>query len=163
MNKTAEKAPLMERGAPAASSVTMLDDMESMLQEMMPRGWMRRMGWPSWGELTRPIERFAPRVNVLDRDDEIVVEAEIPGFRKEDVEISVTENAVTIEGRSHRKEKEEKGNYYRCEIANDSFSRTVALPGVIDTAKAKGSFADGMLKLELPKVAKAVRRHIELR
>lgn len=161
MSKKTEQKKEIEKAKPSRT-LTPFEEMERMFDEFMPRGWTHRWGWPSWGELTRPIERFAPRVNIIDRDDEIVLEAEIPGIKREDLEISVTENAVTLKGSTHKEEKEEKGNFYRCEIARGSFSRTVTLPATIDTEKTKGAFEDGVLRLTMPKISKATRRRIPL-
>jgi HSP20 family protein len=151
----------IERVTPSRA-VSPLEEMERWLDESFPRAWMHRFGWPSWGELTRPIERFAPRVNVLDRDDEIVVRAEVPGVEKDDLEVSVTESSVSIKGSKKHEEKEEKGDYYRCEIATGTFARTITLPSAIDSEKVEASFKDGVLELKLPKVSKAKRRTIKL-
>ena len=84
-------------------------------------------------------------------------------FRSDDLEISVTENTVTLKGSVKQQQKEEeKGEYFRCEIAKGAFTRTVTLPEAIDTEKAKGAFHDGMLTLTMPKLNKSVRRRIEL-
>jgi len=103
-----------------------------------------------------------PKVDVIDREGEVVVKAEIPGVEKKDIDISVGEDAVTIKGEIRHEEKEEKGDYYRCEISRGAFSRTVALPAAVDGAKAKANFKDGVLELTLPKVEKAKRHTIKL-
>lgn len=139
-----------------------IDEMERWFKNAFPLTWMNRWGWPSWGELTRPMEAVGPRVNVIDRDDEIVVLVEVPGIKKEDLNVSVTENSVTIKGSSRREEKEENGDYYRCEIASGSFARTFSLPGAIDTEKVTSSFDNGVLELKLAKLSKARRRQIKL-
>jgi HSP20 family protein len=140
------------------------EEMDRLFESFFPRGWMRPFRWerPSFGEMMAPIEGRVPRVDVLDQDEKIVVRAEVPGVEKKDLEISTTENTVTIRGTTHREEKEEKGDYYRCEIARGEFSRTVALPGEIDGTKAKATFKDGMLELALPKVAKSKRHTIKV-
>lgn len=161
MNK--EVTPPSKTEAPAPlTRLSPFEEMERWLEEPFPRGWRHRLSWPSWGELTRPIEGAAPRVDVIDRDDEVVVRAEVPGMRKQDLDISLIDNAVTIKGHSEREEKEEKGEYYRCEIARGAFSRTVGLPTAVDTGKARASFKDGMLEIMIPKLAKNNRRHIEI-
>lgn len=162
MAKESKQHKEMEKVTPSHMP-TPLEEMERWFGESMPRGMMHRWGWPSWGELTRPLERLAPRTNVIDRDDEVVVQAEVPGVKKEDLDISVTENSVTIKGSSRREAKEEKGDYYRCEIASGTFSRTIGLPGTVDTENAKATFEDGLLELTLPKVSKAKRQRINIK
>jgi len=118
------------------------------------RRWLRPFGWQ------RPFAELpaAPSVDVIDRDDEVVVRAEVPGYKKEDIEVSVSNSSLTIKGETKTEEKEEKGDYYRCEISHGAFSRTIALPAEVDDAKAKASMKDGVLELTLPKVEKS-RRH----
>lgn len=133
-------------------------------ENFFPLGWMRpfRMERPSWGELAAPFEGRMPKVDVIDRDDEVVVRAEVPGIEKDELDVSVSDNAVTIKGETKREAKEEKGNYYRCEISRGAFTRTIALPDYVDTDGAKAKFKDGMLELTLPKVEKAKRRSIKI-
>ncbi len=140
------------------------EEMDRLFESVLPRGWMRpfRMEWPRWGELAAPFEGRMPKVDVIDRDEEVVVRAEVPGVEKEDLDVSVSDNAVTIKGQTKREEKEEKGDYYRCEISRGAFTRTVMLPGVVDADKAKAQFKDGVLELTLPKVEEAKRRTVRI-
>lgn len=136
------------------------EEMDRLFEGFFPRGWMRpmRWEWPSWAE----IERRFPKVDVIDRDNEIVVKAEVPGVDKKDIEVTTTDNTVTIKGKTSHEEKEEKGDYYRCEISRGSFSRTVALPGEVDGTQAKANFKDGVLELTLPKQAKSKRVSVKI-
>ncbi len=140
------------------------EEMDRMFEDFLPRRWMQRFGWerPGWGELMRSMEDRLPRTDVIERDEDILVRAEIPGIAKEDLDVTVTENSVTMKGETKREEKEEKGDYYRCEISSGSFSRTVALPSDVNPDKAKATFTDGMLELTLPKLQKAKRRNIKI-
>jgi HSP20 family protein len=115
--------------------------------------------WPAWPELP---ELRMPKVDVIDRDDDVLVRAELPGVEKKDLEISTSDTSVTIKATTAREEKEEKGDYYRCEISRGMLSRTVALPAQVHSDKAKASLKDGVLELTLPKVEKSKRRKIEI-
>jgi len=141
------------------------EEMDRMFEDFFPRGWMRpfRWEWPSLGEMAKPFDGKMPKVDVIDRDDEVVVKAELPGVEKKDLDVSVTETSVTIKGTTSHEEKEEKGDYYRCEISRGAYARTVALPSYVDADKAKASFKDGVLELKLPKVKKSKRRSIEIK
>ena len=141
------------------------EEMDRLFEDYFSRGWMRpfRWEWPSLGEMAKPFEGKMPKVDVIERDDEVVVKAELPGIDKKDLDVSVTENSVTIKGTTSHEEKEEKGDYYRCEISRGAYARTVALPSYVDADKAKASFKDGVLELKLPKVEKAKRRSIEIK
>ena len=109
-----------------------------------------------------PFEGKMPRVDVIDREDEIFVKAEVPGVNKDDLEVSVTESAVSIKGSTRHEEKEEKGDYHRSEITSGSFSRVVPLPAAVDAEKASTAFKDGILELTLPKVKKAKRHTVKV-
>ena len=140
------------------------EEMDRMFEDYFSRGWMRpfRWEWPSLGEMAKPFEGKMPKVDVIERDDEVVIKAELPGVDKKDLDVSVTENSVTIKGTTSHEEKEEKGDYYRCEISRGAYARTVALPSYVDADKAKASFKDGVLELKLPKVEKSKRRTVEV-
>ncbi|MCK7580847.1 MAG: Hsp20/alpha crystallin family protein [Chromatiales bacterium] len=139
------------------------EEMDRMFDPYFRRGWMRpwRFEWPGFPEMAMP-EMKVPKVDVVDRETEVVVKAEIPGVEKKDLDISVGEDTVTIKGSTRHEEKEEKGDYYRCEIARGAFSRTVALPATVDGTKAKAGFKDGVLELTLPKVEKAKRHAVKV-
>jgi HSP20 family protein len=103
-----------------------------------------------------------PSVDVIDRDNEILVRAEIPGVDKKDLDVSVTEDSVCIKGSVQHEEEEEKGEYYRRETSSGSFARTMALPGEVDATKVKTKFKDGVLEMTLPKVKQSKRLKISL-
>lgn len=144
------------------------EEMERMMDRMFegftPRGWLRPLHWewPSWGRLPAPFEGRMPTVDVIDREDDVLVRAEIPGVDKKDLDVSLTDSTVTIKGNARREEKEEKGDYYRHEISSGTFARTVALPAEVDGPKAKAAFKDGVLELTIPKLEKAKRHAVRV-
>lgn len=146
-----------------ARALSPFEEMDRMFDQYFRRGWMRpwRMEWPGYPDLAVP-EMKVPKVDVVDRENEVAVKAEIPGVEKKDLDISVGEDSVTIKGSTRHEEKEEKGDFYRCEIVRGAFSRTVALPAAVDGTRAKASFKDGMLELTLPKVEKAKRHAVKV-
>jgi HSP20 family protein len=103
-----------------------------------------------------------PQVDVIDRDAEVVIKAEVPGVDRKDLSVTVTDDTVTIRGEKKREEKVEKGDYYRCEIERGEFVRTVALPAGVDGAKARATFKDGVLELSLPKSEKVKRHNVTI-
>jgi len=143
--------------------VAPFDEMERMLADVFGRRMPSPFRWemPQVGEVA-PFEGRRPRVDVADRESDIRVRAELPGVKKADVDLSVAEDTVTIKAstREKREEGEKEGEYYRREIAAGTFSRTVALPAVVDADNAKATFNDGVLELTLPKREQAKRRQI---
>ena len=158
VQKKQEDSIPVEREAPKRA-LSPFEEMDRMFDGFFPRRWMQpfHLDMPHWPELA---ELKAPKVDIIDRETEIVVKAELPGVAKEDVDVTMTDNSVTIKGRSSHEEKEEKGNYYRCEISRGSFSRTVALPADVNADKARATFNDGILELTIPKEEKSHSKSI---
>jgi len=139
------------------------EEMEHMFDEFFPRGWMRplRWGWPR-GDLRAPFEGKTPRVDVVDREDEILVRAELPGVSKDDIEVTLTESTLRIRAATKREVEEEKGDFHRREISRGELLRTLPLAGAVDADKARAKFENGLLELTLPKTEKAKRRSIKV-
>jgi len=139
-------------------------DMESWFQDMFPRMWHPRMwDWPDFGNLPRPFEGKTPRVDVIEKDGEILVKAEMPGVSKENLEVTTTDNTVTIKGTSRYEHKEEKGDYHRSELSQGVFARTVTLPAEVASDKAEAKFKDGLLELTLPKLPQQEGHKIDVK
>lgn len=139
----------------------MLDDMERMfdrLQEYFPHG--RRWGMPPWFEdLENKVMRL-PSVDIINHDSEVIVRAAVPGMKKDDLELSLTENTISLTGKFSREEKEEKADYVRSEIYRGNFSRTLHLPAEVDAERAKASFKDGVLEVVVPKKQPVKRKNV---
>lgn len=135
---------------------------ERAFENFMPHKWMSPMRWdlPYWGELPMPFEGRQPRVDVIDHDSNVVVKAELPGVEKNNIDISMTANTVTINVMDTHQKEETKGAYYRCEISRGDFSRTVALPCNVEGARATANFKNGVLELTIPKAEQSKRRRI---
>jgi len=140
------------------------EQMERMLDEMVARDWLQpwRSEWPAWAQLGAPFEGRNPKVDIIDRDEELVVQAELPGVEKKDLDVTLTDTSVTINGETRKEAKEEQGDYYRCEISQGAFARTLTLPAEVDSGNAKAIFKDGMLELKLPKRTVAKRRTVTI-
>lgn len=158
----AEKGQELQK-AELGRALSPFEEIDRLFDQYFRRGWLRpsRFEWPSFPEISLP-EMKMPKVDVVDRENEVVVKAEVPGVEKKDLDISVSDNTVTIKGSTRHEEKEEKGDYYRREITSGSFSRSVALPAEVDGSKATANFKDGVLELTLPKVEKTKRHSIKL-
>ena len=118
--------------------------------------------WPRWDEWFIA-ETAVPKVDVIDQDDEIIVRAEVPGMTKDDLDVSLTDQSLTIRGQKRSEEKEEKeGEYFRQEIRREEISRTVMLPSSVDPDKAKATCKDGLLELVLPKREVTKRQKLKI-
>lgn len=160
----------VKAGGEVAKSVALpalhpFEDMERLMERFFGRGWPSLMHWqsaPLLGDLFEQAELRMPSLDVIDRDNEILVRAEVPGIEKKDLDISLTDNLLTIKGQSSSEKKEEKGDYHRHEISRSSFSRSVTLPGAVDASKASSTLKDGVLELTLPKMESSKRRSIRV-
>jgi HSP20 family protein len=153
----------LQKAAPRRM-VSPFEEMDRLFERVMPRGWLRPIGWewPSFGEFAEPSEMRLPRVDVFDGEENVVICAEMPGVEKKDLEISVNDLSVTIKGKTTREEKAEKGEFFRCEIGFGEFSRTLTLPCAVDGSKATAQLKDGILNLTLPKVEKSKRHTVKI-
>ena len=133
---------------------------ERVFEDFFNRRWLRP--WADWSLADSPLSTRAPKVDVMDRDSEVVVRAEMPGMSKDDIDISVSDNTVTLKGSMRKEEEKDDGDYHRREIVSSYVSRTVPLPCDVNGDQAKAKLKDGMLEITLPKAEKAKRKRIEV-
>jgi HSP20 family protein len=147
--KNDELAPRDYWGPAWVSPVAMMRDMDKLFDDfksewasafMVPRAWST--------DLTR-----APLVDLADKGKEYVVRAEIPGIKKEDLNIELTENSIEISGEMSTDEKEESKDFLRRERRYARFYISIPLPENILTDKADAVLKDGVLTVSLPKAA----------
>jgi len=107
---------------------------------------------------------WSPAIDVLDRKDEMVLQADLPGLTEKDIEITVQDGVLTVRGqRKEEKETKEGEEYYCCERWSGSFSRTLTLPPGINADKVSASFKNGVLEVHLPKAKEAEGKKIEIK
>ena len=109
----------------------------------------RELGWGS----DMPSAAMAPSIDVSETDNEIRIDAELPGVDEKDVEVVVTDNVLTIKGEKKAEKEEKKQDYHLVERSYGSFSRSLTLPFAADPAKAKANFKNGVLSITMPKPA----------
>lgn len=171
--KTKENIPVKTEKKPTGTALSTLHpvaDMERMFERMLDRfsGWgkptlARWSDFPLVSDWLGELEGRLPSIDVVDRDSEILVRAEMPGIEKDNINISMTDNLLTIKGQSSSEKKEEKGDYHRHEISHSSFARSVTLPGAVDSSKANATLKDGILEITLPKNESSKRRSISIK
>jgi HSP20 family protein len=144
----------------------MVDDMDRVFEDFsLGRGLGREVGFGRgllsplfgstgsdlWADLSDAAPAlWSPPVEVFEKDDKLVVRAEIPGVSRENVNVDVTDDALTIQG-ERRQESEDRGEgFYRSERSYGRFLRTIPLPEGVDAEKAEAKFKDGVLEVTLP-------------
>ncbi len=105
---------------------------------------------------------WAPTVDVAETDENIVVTAELPGVKQNDVEISVVNDVLTLKGEKKEEKEIKKENYHRIERSYGSFQRSISLPTGVQADKAKATYKDGVLTITIPKVEEAKPKSIKI-
>jgi len=166
--KKAETRPeekSLTRTEPAAGSPFRM--MERFAHEMdrvfddfgFGRGWLgQRLGFGVGRPLTGTAETWLPEVEMVQRDNDLLIRADLPGLTKDDVKIDITENAVILQGKRTREVEEEKAGVYRCERSYGSFYRRLPLPEGAITDQARATFKDGVLQITMPAPPEWVKR-----
>jgi len=112
---------------------------------------------PFWSQA-----RLFPLVNVTELSDSYVVTAEIPGMKKEDLEIKIEGDTLTLKGERKPVDGGEVASYHRRERATGIFQRSLTLPGKLDADNVKATYKDGVLRVNLRKTAAAMPKQIQI-
>jgi HSP20 family protein len=129
------------------------------LEREMEDMFGRFPAWP-WGERERG---WAPAVDMVDHEDEIVLRADLPGLTEKDIEVTVQDGTVVIRGERKEETEEKKEDYYCCERSYGVFARTLPLPTGVDADRVKATFKAGVLEVHLPKAKEAKGKKIEIK
>lgn len=105
---------------------------------------------------------WMPVLDVVEREGEVLVKAEIPGMKKEDIKVSVKDDLLTISGEKRQEEQEDGENWRRVERTYGSFKRLLSLPSV-DNEKVEATYKDGVLEIRLPKQESAKPKEIPIK
>ena len=140
------------------------EEFERFFDRVLGRNWPKPFKWemPAWNELLGSPQARMPSIDIIDRDDHLLVRAEIPGVNKDDLNVSISENVLTIKGDTQREEKKESGDYFLHEISRTSFARSVTLPAAADASKVTATLTDGVLEVTVVKAEAAKRRNIKV-
>ena len=106
---------------------------------------------------------WRPTVDTYEEGDNIVIKADLPGVKKEDVSIDVKDNVLTLKGERKHEENVNEENYYRRESAYGKFQRAFTLPDAVDPNKIEASYKDGTLKITVPKAEERKAKKIEIK
>lgn len=145
-------------------AISLWDEMERWFDEFGRQGWLHPFRWelPLRGEYMTRLEGRMPRVDIIDRGEELLIRAELPGVERDGVDITVTDHNLVLRAETKHEEKEEEGEYYRHEISRGEYQRTLQLPETVDEEKAKATFRNGILEVTLPKREKTTRMKVKV-
>lgn len=105
---------------------------------------------------------WSPSVDVFESKDDIMVKADIPGMKKQDIDISVHRDILTIKGEKKEEKEIKEGGNVKTERFSGSFNRVLSLPSEVDAAKVKASYKDGVLEVILPRKEESKPRQIKV-
>jgi len=148
-----------------AASPSVFSDLDFMFNRWVnshfPGGFRQpfRFESPMWQDISG---NRTPRVDMIDKDDAIVVRAELPGVDRDNLDVTITDDVLTIKGACKSDKITEKGNYFRSEISRGSYLRKIMLPDNVDTDKISAKLSDGILEITLLKNHKSNRRSIKI-
>lgn len=125
------------------------EEMERMFDDIFQRrffapSWLPRFKFPEFADVSTSVDMY-------EEGDELVIKAEIPGMKKDEISIDFSDDVVTISGEKKSEEKTERKDYYRVERSFGSFSRKLHLPVEIQIDKTHAAFKDGVLEIRMPK------------
>ena len=134
------------------------------IQERLNRVFGENMDFfkPMAGE-NWSLATLTPACDIYENDHEIVVKAELPEVKKEDVHVAIENNVLTIRGERKFSEETKQENYHRVERSYGEFMRSFTLPNFVDNTKVNADFKDGILRVTMAKREEAKPRQIEVK
>ncbi|MGR8933408.1 MAG: Hsp20/alpha crystallin family protein [Gammaproteobacteria bacterium] len=126
--KTKKSTEVIPRAAPG--NLISSDEFDSFFDDFLTRRWPRLFDW-GLPAFPADLEKSFPKVDILDHENDIEVQAALPGFGKDDLDVSIDSQRITIRA-SAREEKKTEGRYFRREIRRGEFQRTLILPENVD-------------------------------
>lgn len=140
---------------PRRGTPTVWDQMEQVARDMA------RM--VPWSEDSGDVHPLGIPIDVYETDTEVVVKAEVPGVKKEDLEINLQDNTLTIRGQTKEETEVKEENYYRREVRTGSFFRSVPLPSEVKQDEIKATCDEGVCTIRAPKaVEQKIGRKIDI-
>lgn len=149
----------IEKWSPFKEIETMRREMDKILVELFPSG---RKAEPSWRRPGPDMATASPAIEIFDKKSSVVVRAEMPGVKKEDLEISFLDDALSIRGDLKPEEGLTEENRTYSERDYTSFSRTIAIPFKVHPDRITATLRDGILTIDLPKAAEEDHRKITI-
>jgi HSP20 family protein len=119
-----------------------------------------------FSSFTQPREALAevmlPAVDVIEKENEVVLKAELPGLKAEDIQITAMDDSISLKGEFKEEEETKEGGFVRRERRAGQFFRTIAMPTTIKPDQVKASFRNGLLEIDAPKTGEAKAKEIRV-
>jgi HSP20 family protein len=116
-----------------------------------------------WARTSQLLSGWTPAIDIYEDKDNLYVRAELPGMKREQIEVSLHEGTLSISGERKGENKHEGAEVYRAERFFGRFQRTVTLPAPVSPEKVKAQYQDGLLTITLPKTEEAKPKRIDVK
>lgn len=148
-------------GSPFSLMRRFSEDVDRLFDSFLGGG---DLGFPGFGGFEQGQALWSPRIDLEQRDDALVLHADLPGVKQDDIQLNLENDILTVSGERKEERKEKKGRTYHSERSYGAFSRSIRLPEGVDADQVKASFKDGVLDVEvpLPKQARSGARRIAI-
>ncbi len=140
----------------------LLDEMERNMEEFMERPFSRQFR-RLWRTMPGDGMGFAPDIEILEKPDKLIVRMDVPGVKKEDIDISVAGSTLTVKGERKKATEIKEEEYQQTEVSYGRFLRSVTLAEDVDPNRIEANLKDGVLEILLPKVEPAKPTKIEIK
>ena len=136
-----------------------LDSMRQRFQDEIARPFLRSI----WDRIPEEIKEWGPTMDIYEKGDNYIVKVELPGVKQEDVDVSVTEDSLTIKGEKRSETGIKNEDYFKTEMTYGNFYRSITLPSTIDTQNIDAVYEDGVLRITLPMAKGAKRKKVSVK
>jgi HSP20 family protein len=137
----------------------LLRQMSTELDRAFDQTFWPSMRWPAFPRFSMPeFAKWAPKVDVFEKDNRLITRVDLPGVKKEDVTVEVTDGYLALSGERKEEKEEKKENVYRTEREYGKFYRAVPLPEDVKLEDVKATFSNGVLEVSVPIPAKPVAK-----
>jgi HSP20 family protein len=117
---------------------------------------MKLVRWDNFGA-------WVPPVDIFERQDQLVIRAEVPGLNREDMDVRIENGVLTLRGERKREAEFNENNAFRMERTYGAFTRSFTLPTTVDASMVSAAYKDGVLEVSVPKAETAKPKKVEIR
>lgn len=116
-----------------------------------------------WDRIPREVKGWSPSIDIFERNDNFEVKVELPDVKQEDIDLSLSDDTLTIKGEKSPENNVKDEDYYHSEIVYGSFYRSIGLPASVDTKNIEAVYEDGILRITLRRAPEAKSKKVNIR
>ena len=136
-----------------------LEEMGRRFEDDFIRPFVRAV----WDRIPREVKGWSPSIDIFEKNDKFEVKVELPDVKQEDIDLSLSDDTLTIKGERSPETSIKDEDYYHSEIVYGSFHRSIVLPSSVDTKNVEAVYKDGILRITLQRAPEAKPRKVNIR